>query len=180
MPRASSDELILAIDQGTTNSKAALISADGRVVSGGSAPVGISSPHADWVEQDADRLWSSVLEAMAGCIADTPDARSRAVALSTQRESVVGWQASTGTTIGSGDRLAGPPDDGLVQPSDRRPRPEVGARSERPAYRPDVLRSQDALALGPSAARSPNRRRTTRHSRLMADLAADRRRGASL
>ena len=37
MPRASSDKLILAIDQGTTNSKAALISADGRVIAGGSA-----------------------------------------------------------------------------------------------------------------------------------------------
>ena len=55
MPRASSDKLILAIDQGTTNSKAALISADGRVVAGGSAPVGISSPRPDWVEQDAEQ-----------------------------------------------------------------------------------------------------------------------------
>ena len=41
MSRDSTDELILAIDQGTTNSKAALISADGRLISGGSAPVGI-------------------------------------------------------------------------------------------------------------------------------------------
>ncbi len=100
MPRASSDKLILAIDQGTTNSKAALISADGRFISGGSAPVGISSPRPDWVEQDADRLWSSVLEAVAGCIADMPDAQIAGVALSTQRESVVGWQASTGTPLG--------------------------------------------------------------------------------
>ena len=44
MSRASTEELILAIDQGTTNSKAALISADGRLVACGSAPVGISSP----------------------------------------------------------------------------------------------------------------------------------------
>jgi glycerol kinase len=98
--RASTDELILAIDQGTTNSKAALISADGRVVSGGSAPVGLSSPRPEWVEQDADRLWSSVLEALAGCIADSPDVQIAGVALSTQRESVVGWQASTGTPLG--------------------------------------------------------------------------------
>jgi glycerol kinase len=98
--RASTDELILAIDQGTTNSKAALISADGRVVSGGSAPVGISSPHPDWVEQDADRLWTSVLEAVAGCLVDVPDAKIAGIALSTQRESVVGWRASTGTPLG--------------------------------------------------------------------------------
>jgi glycerol kinase len=98
--RASTDELILAIDQGTTNSKAVLVSADGRVVAGGSATVGISSPRPEWVEQDANRLWSSVLEAVAGCIADTPDAQIGGIALSTQRESVVGWQASTGIPLG--------------------------------------------------------------------------------
>ena len=100
MSGASTDELILAIDQGTTNSKAALISADGRVVAGGSAPVGISSPRPEWVEQDADRLWSSVLEAMAGCFESIPDAKIAGIALSTQRESVVGWQASTGMPLG--------------------------------------------------------------------------------
>jgi len=96
----STDELILAIDQGTTNSKAALIGADGRVVADGSAPVGISSPHPEWVEQEANRLWSSVLEAMAGCIESIPDAKIAGIALSTQRESVVGWQASTGMPLG--------------------------------------------------------------------------------
>src|SRR4029453_15777326 len=100
VPRASTDELILAIDQGTTNSKAALISADGRVVAGGSATVGISSPRLEWVEEGASRRWSSVLEAVGGCIADTPDAQIAGIALSTQRESVVGWQASTGIPLG--------------------------------------------------------------------------------
>ena len=100
MSGASTDELILAIDQGTTNSKAALIGADGRVVADGSAPVGISSPRPEWVEQDANRLWSSVLEAMAGCFGSIPDAKIAGIALSTQRESVVGWQASTGMPLG--------------------------------------------------------------------------------
>jgi glycerol kinase len=98
--RASSNELILAIDQGTTNSKAALISADGRFVSGGSAPVGISSPQPGWVEQDAERIWTSVLEAMAACVETAPHTKIIGVALSTQRESVVGWQASTGIPLG--------------------------------------------------------------------------------
>jgi glycerol kinase len=95
--RASTDELILAIDQGTTNSKAALIGPDGRFVSGGSAPVGISSPRPGWVEQDANRIWTSVLEAMGACLEGVPDAEIVGVALSTQRESVVGWRASTGS-----------------------------------------------------------------------------------
>ena len=97
MPETSTGQLILAIDQGTTNSKAALISADGRLVAGGSAPVGISSPQPGWVEQDPDRIWTSVLEAMASCLESTPDAEIVGVALSTQRESVVGWRGGTAT-----------------------------------------------------------------------------------
>jgi glycerol kinase len=100
MSRASTDQVILAIDQGTTNSKAVLVSTDGRAVSGGSAPVGVSSPRAGWVEQDADRIWTSVLEAVAACIANAPDAEIVGVALSTQRESVVGWRAGDGVPLG--------------------------------------------------------------------------------
>jgi glycerol kinase len=92
--------VILAIDQGTTNSKAALISADGKLLSRGSASVGISSPRAGWVEQDAERIWSSVLEAIADCVQGASEAQVAGVALSTQRESVVGWQASTGEPLG--------------------------------------------------------------------------------
>jgi glycerol kinase len=100
MSRASSEQLILAIDQGTTNSKAAVVSADGRLVAGGSAAVGISSPRLGWAEQDPDRIWTSVLEAMAACLEGVADAEIVGVALSTQRESVVGWQASTGAPLG--------------------------------------------------------------------------------
>ena len=100
MPATSTGQVILAIDQGTTNSKAALISADGRLVASGTARVGISSPHPGWVEQDAERIWTSVLEAMAACLEGAPDAEIAGIALSTQRESVVGWRASTGTPLG--------------------------------------------------------------------------------
>ena len=94
------DQLILAIDQGTTNSKAALIGADGQLVRRDSAPVGISSPRPGWVEQDAERIWSSVLEAVGACLRGADDAKIIGVALSTQRESVVGWRASTGAALG--------------------------------------------------------------------------------
>jgi glycerol kinase len=97
----STGQVILAIDQGTTNSKAALIGADGGLVAAGAAPVGISSPRPGWVEQDADRIWTSVLEAMAACLEGAADAEIVGVALSTQRESVVGWQGSTGMPLGS-------------------------------------------------------------------------------
>ena len=100
MPATSTGQVILAIDQGTTNSKAALISADGSLVASGTARVGVTSPHPGWVEQDAERIWTSVLEAMAACLESAPDTEIAGMALSTQRESVVGWRASTGTPLG--------------------------------------------------------------------------------
>lgn len=108
MPATSTSQVILAIDQGTTNSKAALISPDGRLVASGTARVGVSSPRAGWIEQDAERIWTSVLEAMAACLENAPNAEIAGVALSTQRESVVGWRAGSvaplGPVIGWQDR----------------------------------------------------------------------------
>ena len=91
---------ILAIDQGTTNTKAALVTADGRLVSIGSAPVGVTSPRPGWVEQDALRIWSSVLEAVASCLLSADPSQVVGIALSTQRESAVGWRRSTGEPLG--------------------------------------------------------------------------------
>jgi glycerol kinase len=89
----------LSIDQGTTNSKAVLFDSTGRVIAAGSAPVGISSPEPGWVEQSADRIWQSVVEAIAPCM-NRSNARVLGVCLSTQRESVVAWRGSTGTPLG--------------------------------------------------------------------------------
>src|SRR3954447_18611314 len=96
------DEAVLAVDQGTTNTKAVLVSADGRVLATGSAPVGVESPRPGWVQQDAERIWSSVREAVAACRAAAPGVRPAGLALSTQRESVVGWSAGSGRPLGPG------------------------------------------------------------------------------
>jgi len=61
-------EVILAIDQGTTNTKAVLIDKAGQIVSQGSAALDISHPQPGWVEQSASDIWSSVLDALAQCI----------------------------------------------------------------------------------------------------------------
>ena len=93
---------ILAIDQGTTNSKALLVDDGGVVRAVGSAPVEVTHPRAGWVEQDAELLWSSVLIAIERCLSfvDTADLDLAAVALSTQRESVVAWDRRTGRPLG--------------------------------------------------------------------------------
>jgi glycerol kinase len=93
--------MILAVDQGTTNTKAVLVAATGDVRATGSAAVGVSTPRPGWVEQDADRLWASVVEAVEDCLAAVTGAVEIAgLALSTQRESVVAWSARTGRPVG--------------------------------------------------------------------------------
>lgn len=87
---------ILAIDQGTTNSKAVLVSTDGGVIARGSAFVGITHPQPGWVQQDPRRIWASVLEAINACLDAAPDTDVLAVAISNQRESVTVWDEASG------------------------------------------------------------------------------------
>ena len=66
---------ILAIDQGTTNTKVLLVGGDGRIVHRASRPVPLAYPQAGWVEQDADALWRSVREAVDDCLRRAGGAR---------------------------------------------------------------------------------------------------------
>ncbi|QWW70699.1 FGGY family carbohydrate kinase [Rhizobium sp. WYJ-E13] len=91
---------ILAIDQGTTNSKAVLVSETGDVVARGSAAVGISYPQPGWVEQDPRRIFASVCEAIEACLKNASGVTVEAIAVSNQRESVTVWDAETGEALG--------------------------------------------------------------------------------
>lgn len=91
---------LLAIDQGTTNSKAVLISTQSEILARGASPVGIQHPRPGWVEQSPRRLWESVLEAIAACRASGPEVEIIGVAISNQRESVTVWDAATGEPLG--------------------------------------------------------------------------------
>jgi glycerol kinase len=94
------DRAILAIDQGTTNSKAVLVSTQGHILARGSAPVGIEHPRPGWVEQDPLRIWGSVQEAIQDCLANAPNVAVQGIAISNQRESVTVWDAETGKPLG--------------------------------------------------------------------------------
>jgi len=92
--------VILAIDQGTTNSKAVLVSTSGEILGRGASPVGVSHPRPGWVEQDPLRLRDSVLEAIAKCHAGAPPVDVMGIAISNQRESVTIWDADSGEPLG--------------------------------------------------------------------------------
>jgi glycerol kinase len=92
--------MILAIDQGTTNTKALLIGRSGEIIARASRRVSISYPAPGWVEQDANELWRSVIEASAECLENAPKGAVAAIGISNQRESVVAWDRRTGAPVG--------------------------------------------------------------------------------
>jgi glycerol kinase len=93
-------DLILAIDQGTTNSKAVLVDRYGNIASRGTCRLGVSHPEPGWVEQSPFEIWGSVREAVAECLAGQDTRRIAALGISNQRESVLAWDAQTGEALG--------------------------------------------------------------------------------
>ncbi len=91
---------ILAIDQGTTNTKVVLVDPSGQVCARASRPLPVYYPQAAWVEQDPREIWRSVEGAVADCAAAVASPEILAVAITNQRESVVVWERKTGSPLG--------------------------------------------------------------------------------
>lgn len=95
-----SASVILAIDQGTTNTKALLITGSGTLVARASRPMSVHYPRPGWAEQSAADIWNSVVgvvDELAGQAGEHPIA---GLAISNQRESIVLWDTETGKPIG--------------------------------------------------------------------------------
>lgn len=93
-------ELILAIDQGTTNTKALLVDAFGRVRHQASVPNIVTYPQPGWAEQSAKALVDGVKTVIAEVVAKAGDDNVTGIAISNQRESILVWDAATGQPIG--------------------------------------------------------------------------------
>lgn len=93
--------LILAIDQGTTNTKALLVDRYGAPIFRTSSPVAIITTADGFVEQDPIALWESVQTAIAAAVrhASAIGACIEALAVANQRETAIAWSASTGEPL---------------------------------------------------------------------------------
>ena len=91
---------VLAVDQGTTNTKVLLFDERADVVARATRPVDIAFPQPGWVEQDALALWRSVEEAVDECLTRAGNPPIDAVGISNQRESVLVWDRATGRPLG--------------------------------------------------------------------------------
>jgi len=92
--------LVLALDQGTTSSRAIAFGHDGRPVAGAQRPFEQQFPSPGHVTHDPEAIWSSqlavareVVEAVGG-----PD-RIAAIGITNQRETTIVWDRATGEPI---------------------------------------------------------------------------------
>ena len=91
---------ILAIDQGTTNTKALIVDLSGAVIAKGSRSTSISYPQPGWVEQDAVEVWRCTREAINECLSKLDEPDLAAVAITNQRETALVWERETGRPVG--------------------------------------------------------------------------------
>jgi glycerol kinase len=118
-----SGEWILAIDQGTTNTKAVLVDREGRIVFRDAVPLEILQPQPGFVEQDPLALWQSVVQVMSACVrhAQSEGASIVGIAISNQRETAVAWRRAA-----SGSSAAGEPVGNAITWQCRRSAPVCG------------------------------------------------------
>jgi glycerol kinase len=95
---------VLAIDQGTSATKALLVGPGGEVLGRGEVPVRTRSVDGDGVEADPEELFGSVVAAGAAALAgkgggEAGGAPAHAVALANQGETVLAWDPATGTPL---------------------------------------------------------------------------------
>ena len=92
---------IMAIDQGTTSSRAILFDHDGNVVASAQKEFTQIFRKPGWVEHDANEIWLSVLSCMASCMQKSGvDPRDVAgIGITNQRETTVVWNKDTGLPV---------------------------------------------------------------------------------
>lgn len=89
-----SRDLLLAIDQGTTSTRAIAFDSDLRPVASASVPLLTTHPQPGWVEQDPEQILHSVVESVGRVLGEVGGAgRIAAAGLDNQGETVVAWSA---------------------------------------------------------------------------------------
>jgi glycerol kinase len=92
---------ILAIDQGTTSTRAILFDAIARPVAIAERALPQHYPQSGWVEHDAEDIWRGVVDTAREAVAASglPAGRIATIAITNQRETVVLWDRATGEPL---------------------------------------------------------------------------------
>lgn len=94
-------DYVLAIDQGTTSSRAIVFNHSGEIVSTGQLEHDQIFPRAGWVEHNPEQIWNNVREAVGLALtrANVTHNDIAAVGITNQRETAVVWDRTTGKPV---------------------------------------------------------------------------------
>lgn len=92
---------ILAIDQGTTSTRAILINDKGEEVFKAQRPLECLFPKPGWVEQDPNKIWISVIDVINELMVISSSTMDdvAAIGITNQRETTVIWDKATGNAV---------------------------------------------------------------------------------
>ncbi len=96
-----SDPYLLAIDQGTTSSRAIVFDQKGGIINLQQKELKLHYPHKGWVEQDANDIWHDTLWCLKRMREELGDDVAKIVAagITNQRETTIIWDRETGEPI---------------------------------------------------------------------------------
>ncbi|KGT47444.1 glycerol kinase GlpK [Acinetobacter sp. HR7] len=92
---------LLALDQGTTSSRAIIFNEHGQVQATAQREIHIQTPHSGWVEQDAMEIWTTQIGVVQQAIASARILAKdiKAIGLTNQRETTAVWDKRTGKPL---------------------------------------------------------------------------------
>lgn len=90
---------ILAIDQGTTSSRAILFSLGSDILSLKQKELTLHYPHKGWVEQDANDIWRDTKSAVEEVLKEEGGNHVAAIGITNQRETTIIWDKKTGEPV---------------------------------------------------------------------------------
>lgn len=95
------EKYIMALDQGTTSSRAIIFNKKGEILSIAQQEFEQIFPKPGWVEHDANEIWTSIHAVMAEALrkADAEPSQIVAIGITNQRETTVVWDKETGKPI---------------------------------------------------------------------------------
>ncbi|MBC5637710.1 glycerol kinase GlpK [Ornithinibacillus sp. BX22] len=95
------EKYILALDQGTTSSRAILFNHKGEIVETAQREFEQFFPKPGWVEHDANEIWTSILACIAEVLrkADADPSQVAGIGITNQRETTVVWDKNTGKPV---------------------------------------------------------------------------------
>lgn len=93
------DGVILALDQGTTSSRAMAIGLDGQVIASAQEEFPQIFPQSGWVEHDPEAIWRTQRRTAEQTVERLGARKIIAIGVTNQRETVVVWDRKTGEAI---------------------------------------------------------------------------------